>query len=164
MNQLKLRAEDTEDIIILSAYLQDAITMMADIIYQPKARRFVIMLSRYVWEKCCLEKDQTVLASDICQIESCCRVRTGLHFDDVVKISSQNITTSLKHQPLELLSIEAHETADDMFHVDFVFSGQGVIRLECEIISAYMQDVGPPWATKCHPEHEISDSLQDETS
>lgn len=58
MQKLKLRAEDTEDIIILSACLQDAITMMADIIYQPKARRFVMMLNRYIWENCCAERDR----------------------------------------------------------------------------------------------------------
>lgn len=160
MANLKLRAEDIEDITILSAYLQDAITMMGDIAYQPKSHRFVIMLNRYVWENCCPETRKLLTDEDM----ACCRIRAGLHFDDVLRITSQNITISRTEHPLELLSIEASQREDQTFHVDFVFSGDGVIRLDCEMISAHMQDIGDPWPAKCHPKHEILDALQEETA
>lgn len=164
MQKLKLRAEDTEDIIILSAYLQDAITMMADIVYQPKARRFVIMLNRYVWENCCPESGEIVADPQPDGEKSCCRIRTGLHFDDVLKITSQNISPSSTDYPLELLSIEARRLENGLFHIDFIFSGKDIIRLECEMISAHMQDIGDPWPAKCQPKHEILEALKDEIS
>ncbi|MCF6216930.1 MAG: DUF2948 family protein [Emcibacter sp.] len=168
LGKLKLRAEDRTDITILSAYLQDAITMMDDITYQHKGRRFVMMLNRYVWENRCPETGDVILRENHDTAQNidmaCCRIRTGLHFDDVLKINSQNITMTAKDKPLELLSIEAYETKKETFHVEFIFSGEGIIRLECEIISAYMQDIGAPWPAKCHPKHDILDALQDENS
>ena len=163
MANLKLRAEDIEDITILSAYLQDAITMMGDIVYQPKSRRFVIMLNRYLWENCCPDTGE-ILENLENKDMACCRIRTGLHFDDVLKISSQNISTSLKAHPLELLSIEAFQQKNETFQVDFIFSGESAIRLECEMISAHMKDIGDPWPAKCHPKHKILDALQEETA
>ncbi|VAX04791.1 hypothetical protein MNBD_ALPHA03-161 [hydrothermal vent metagenome] len=168
LEKLKLRAEDRADITILSAYLQDAVTIIGDITYQHKGRRFVMMLNRYVWENRCPETGDVILreGQDMEQNinMACCRIRTGLHFDDVLKINSQNITITAKDKPLELLSIEAYKTEKKTFHVDFIFSGDGIIRLECEIISAHMQDIGTPWPAKCHPEHDILDDLQDESS
>lgn len=168
MKNLKLKAEDTEDIIILSAYLQDAITKMADIAFQNQGRRFVMMLNRYVWENRCPETGEILPDPDLDaeqnQRMACSRVRTGLHFNDVLKISSQNIVTSLKEQPMELLSIEAYTNKNSTHIIDFIFAGEGVIRLECETVTAYMQDIGEPWPAKCHPKHEILDVLQQENS
>ena len=160
MTKLRLRAEDIEDITIMSAYLQDAITMMGDIVYQAKSRRFVMMLNRFLWENCCPETGEILDDKEM----GCSRIRTGLHFDDVLKITSQNIPTSRKEHPLELLSMEAWPHEDDKFHVDFIFSGNGIIRLECEMISAHMKDIGAPWSAKCHPKHEILDALKNETA
>lgn len=134
--------------------------MMSDIVYQSKSRRFIIMLNRYVWENRCPETGEILPEKDM----PCSRIRTGIHFDDVLKISSLNITTSLKEHPLELLSIEVHQLEDKTFHVDFVFSGEGVIRLECEIISAHMQDIGDAWPAKCHPKHEILTLLSNDNT
>lgn len=160
MKKLKLRAEDTEDLTILSAYLQDAITMMGDITYLHESRRFVMMLNRYVWENRCPDTGNILPEKGI----PCSRIRTGLNFDDVLKISSMNIATSLKEHPLELLAIEGHQLKDETFHVDFIFSGDGIIRLDCEMISAHMQDIGIAWPAKCHPKHEILNALQDDNA
>lgn len=158
MEKLKLRAEDIEDITIMSAYLQDAITMMGDIVYLRDSRRFVMMLNRYVWENRCPETGKILAEKDM----ACSRIRTGLHFDDVLKIGSQNIPISMKEHPLELLSIEARQLEDKTFQVDFIFSGDGVIRLDCEMISAHAQDIGDAWPAKCQPKHEILNALQDD--
>lgn len=156
MEKLKLRAEDAADITILSAYLQDAITMMGDIVYQSKSRRFVMMLNRYVWENTCHKTGDIIGTKNL----PCSRIRTGLHFDDVLKISSHSIATRLKEHPMELLDIEVQKLENETYHVDFIFAGDGVIRLECEMIAVYMQDIGEPWPAKCHPKHEILDVLK----
>ncbi len=156
MEKLKLRAEDAEDLTIMSAYLQDAITMMGDIVYLRDSRRFVMMMNRYVWENRCPETGKVLSENSM----PCSRIRTGLHFDDVLKISSQNIIVSMKDHPLELLSIETRQSEDKTYHVDFIFSGEGIIRLDCEMISAHMQDIGEAWPAKYHPKHEILNALQ----
>ncbi len=160
MENLRLRAEDIEDITILSAYLQDAITMMGDIAYLRESRKFVMMLNRYVWENRCPETGDILADRRDGDNMACGRIRTGLHFDDVTKVTSQNIIKSRQDQPMELLSIEAHKTEEENFMVDFVFAGNGIIRLECEMISAHMQDIGVPWPAKCHPKHEILEVLK----
>jgi len=160
LKNLKLRAEDIEDITIMSAYLQDAITMMGDIVYLGQSRQFIMMLNRYVWENRCPDTGDILKEKDL----ACCRIRTGLHFNDILKISSRNMVSSTKEYPMELLSIESYKLKNGTFHVDFVFSGDGVIRLECEMISAHMQDIGDPWLAKCHPKHEILDVLQDDNT
>ncbi len=161
MENLRLRAEDIEDITILSAYLQDAITMMGDIVYLRESRKFVMMLNRYVWENRCPETGDILADRQGEATMACGRIRTGLHFDDVTKVTSQNIITSRKDHPMELLSIETKMQDEKNFLVDFIFAGNGVIRLECEMISAHMQDIGTPWPAKCHPKHEILDALQE---
>ena len=160
LEKLKLKAEDVEDLTILSAYLQDAITMMSDIVYLRENRRFVIMLNRYIWENRCPDTGDILPEKNT----PCSRIRTGLHFDDVLNISSRNISTSLKEHPLELLSIEGQKLDDRTFHVDFIFSGNGVIRLDCEMISAHMQDIGDTWPAKCHPKHAILNALQNDNT
>lgn len=160
LDKLKLRAEDIEDITIMSAYLQDAITMMGDIAYLRESRQFIIMLNRYVWENRCPDTGKILPEKGM----PCSRIRTGLNFDDVMKISSHNIATPMKEHPLELLAVEAIQLEDKTFHVNFIFSGDGIIRLECEMISAHMQDIGDIWAAKCHPKHEILNALQDENT
>jgi len=162
VENLKLRAEDSEDITIISAYLQDAITIMSDITYLRESRKFVMMLNRYVWENRCPETGEILTGKDGDSSMACSRIRSGLHFEDIVKISSQNIAPSAKDHPLELLSIESFPTPTGTYYVDFIFSGDGIIRLECEMISAFMQDIGDPWPSKCHPKHDILDALQDE--
>lgn len=157
MENLKLRAEDIEDITIISAYLQDAITMMNDITFQRQSHLFVMMLNRYIWENRCPDTGKVLSDTDM----PCSRIRTGLHFEDVIKISSQNIATTLKDHPMELLAIEAVKNADDLYIVDFIFSGEGIIRLHCEALSVHMQDIGAPWPAKCHPKHEILDALKE---
>ena len=157
MQNLKLRAEDIEDITIISAYLQDAITMMSDIIFQKDSHRFVMMLNRYVWENRCPDTGKVLSDSEM----PCSRIRTGLHVEDVIKISSQNINTTLKDHPLELLAIEATQEEGEMAFVDFIFSGNGIIRLNCETISVHIQDIGAPWPAKCHPKHNILGALQE---
>ena len=134
--------------------------MMGDIVYLHERRRFVMMLNRYVWENRCPDTGKVLSENSM----PCSRIRTGLHFDDVLKIGSQNIATSLKEHPLELLSIETHQMEDKTFHVDFVFSGEGVIRLDCEMISAHMQDIGDVWPAKCHPKHKILNALQNDNT
>ena len=47
---LKLTATDPEDLTVISACLQDAVTIASEINYVPRERRFAAVFSRFRWE------------------------------------------------------------------------------------------------------------------
>jgi hypothetical protein len=47
---LKLRAEDRDDLAVISACLQDALVAVGDIAYVPEERSFVFVANRFRWE------------------------------------------------------------------------------------------------------------------
>ncbi len=49
-NRLKLAAADAEDLQILSARLQDAVLKLKNVSWQPKRRRFALVVNRLQWE------------------------------------------------------------------------------------------------------------------
>ena len=151
---LKLKAEDKEDLTIISAYLQDAVTVVGDFTFSPKERIFAMMVNRYQWE------EQKKLGN--CKDGQCCqRIRTGCHFANVLSVSAQNIPQDNKKHILELLAVEPLELDNGNIAIDLIFAAEGLIRLETELIDASMQDVGEPYAAKCHPKHQVLDTLSD---
>jgi len=50
-NRLKLRAEDDEDLAVVSAFLQDALLPVAEMVYLPAEQRFVLVANRFMWER-----------------------------------------------------------------------------------------------------------------
>ena len=52
MPPLRLRAEDAEDLAVLSACLQDALVAVRDLAYDPGAGVFVLVANRFRWENC----------------------------------------------------------------------------------------------------------------
>ncbi len=49
---LRLRAEDEEDLAVISACLQDALVAVGDLAYDPGARVFLLVANRFRWEDC----------------------------------------------------------------------------------------------------------------
>ena len=47
---LKLRAEDAEDLAVISAILQDALVPVGEMAYLPEEQRFVLVANRFRWE------------------------------------------------------------------------------------------------------------------
>ena len=149
---LKLKAQDKDDLTIISAYLQDAVTVVGDFSYSPKTRIFAVMLNRYVWENHKSSQDGD-------GNKNCHRIRTGCHFENVIKVTSQNIEQKDKKHILELLAIESEELENGYMAIDLIFAGDEVIRLEAELIEASMQDIGEPYAAACHPKHDVLENL-----
>ena len=49
-NNLKLIGKNEEDLKIISAYLQDSIAIIKDIVFLKKNRTFIMILNRFMWE------------------------------------------------------------------------------------------------------------------
>jgi hypothetical protein len=149
---MKLAAADSEDLEILSARLQDATALLKDIAWLPKQRRFAALFNRYRWE------DPKAGPG----INKGTRVRAGLHFDDVLKVESQNIKQGLSDAVVSLLAIKftpgnADQGSEDPGGViELLLSGGGAFRLTVESIDATLSDLTGPWEAVRRPSHEGS--------
>ncbi len=143
MKQLKLIALDAEDLEILSAHLQDAVGLVADVAYLPKEKRFVMLLNRFVWEETGGRWQRSFE-----------RRRTALHFERVEACRCRGLDPKAKDNVVNLLAIRFEPGEAPAGHVDLLFSGDVTIRLEVECVEARVKDLGPAWSTKGRPDHE----------
>lgn len=134
---LKLRAEDAEDLAILSAALQDAAVPIGDMRYFPEEKRFMLAASRYRWES-----DQGSRAG------GGERITSALIFDHVIHVRRRGLDQDDSEHILALLALEAGEGV-----VDLLFSGGAAIRLEVEKLACRLDDFGESWPTIFRPAH-----------
>ena len=136
-----IAAQDSEDLDVISAKLQDAVAKVGDLKYLPKARRFVAVVNRFQWEN--------GKKGDL-------RVRAGLHFDGVLKVRSKNIKSGAPGAILSLLAIRFTPAGVEELagQVELLFSGGGVIALDVECLDAGLADLTGPWAARGRPTHE----------
>jgi hypothetical protein len=135
---LRLAALDSEDLGVISAHMQDAVMRVGDIAWRKGGGQFALVANRYVWDA-----------------GSRSRCRTGLHFDRVLSVKSQNIRRTAPDAVLSLLSIGFVESDPPAGEVLLTFSGGGTIRLQVECLEAQMKDLGPEWETARQPSHPI---------
>ena len=142
---LKLLAEDEEDLAILSAHLQDAVTRVGDLAYLPKSRRFAAFLNRYCWEGCPEGSPGE-------------RTRTGLHFNNVLKVQAMNVRQDDPDAVVELLALRFEAREEGAGFIDLLLAGGGCIRLEVEAIDAQLRDISEHWPARARPEHSLEES------
>lgn len=140
--ELTLAAEDGEDLDIISARLQDAVAPLKDLVWLPKSRRFAALFNRFKWED---GDAKTNL-----------RVRSLLHFDDVLSAQSRGLKRGAPDAVVSLLAIRftPKGAEDPGGTVELVFAGGGSIRLEVECIDAGLSDVSGDWAARGRPDHD----------
>lgn len=135
--QLKLLAEDAEDIAVISATLQDAVAKVGDIAFEPKARLLTVAFNRFRWE------------ADAKQ-----RVRTALQIAGVLKVQSRKLRRDRKNAVVELLAITFEPGEAPGGVITFSFAGDADLRAEVECVDAVLADVSQPWPTPRTPAHE----------
>lgn len=142
---LKLIALDRDDLEVISAHLQDAVTKVGEILWRPAEHRVVIGLNRFDWEAA----QEAVPAFQ--------RRRTALRFDRVMSCKCRDLDCSAKEQVLNLLAVEFSESNAPGGIVTLLFSGGGALRLEVECLEAEAVDLGPVWTTVRCPHHTDSE-------
>jgi DUF2948 family protein len=142
---LTLAAQDTEDLQIISARLQDAVAKAKNLAWLPQTRRFAALFNRFEWEKVSGRK------------KTGSRVRAGLSFGCVLSAKSHNIHYGNPEAVLSLLAIRftPRGSEDPGGIVELLFSGGGTVRLDVECIEASLSDVGESWAARGRPEHPL---------
>ena len=139
---LRLLAQDAEDLAIISAALQDAVTHVGDIDYQPGARTLTVCFNRFRWEKGLDHGGE--------------RVRVGLQLGDVLKVQGRRLRSDVKDAVLALLAMEFEPAEAPSGVITLHFAGGGDLRVEVECIDAVLADVSAPWRCKKAPQHEIA--------
>ena len=143
-NNLKLIGKNNEDLKVISAYSQDSIVAIKDIIYLKKNRIFVMIINRFMWED--IEKGINRQSK---------RIRSAIKFEGILKVRSNKINQKNKEKLLECLAIECNENQNENYDIKIFFAGDGVITLVSESIEVSIQDLGSSWNVKHVPKHKI---------
>jgi hypothetical protein len=139
---IKLAAADAQDLDVLSARLQDAVVKLKNLTWLPKKRRFAAVVNRLQWEA----GGKT-------------RVRSGLHFDGVLKVQSSNVKLGAGEAVVSVLALTFTPAGgeDPGGIVEIVLAGGGAIRLTVECLDAELADMTGPWAAIGTPDHDLED-------
>ena len=141
---LKLNGENHEDLNVISAYLQDSVLTLKDVLFLKKSRTFIMFVNRFMWE----DVEKGVFRKSK-------RIRCALRFDEVLNVKSKNINQKNKKKPYELLTIKSKLTHKNVYEIKIFFAGIGIITVISEVIQVFMQDIGDSWPAKYTPEHKI---------
>ncbi len=141
--RLKLIALDTDDLVVLSAYLQDAIGRVADIMYRPSEKRFIAVMNRFDW----------VAAGAANGAELRVRRQCALRFDRVMRVRHCNVQCGDPKVKAALLAMTFEEGEAPGGSVTLYFAGGGTLRLDVECIEAELRDLGPFWDADRMPYH-----------
>ena len=146
---LKLRAEDADDLAVISACLQDALVAVRDLAFVPQDRAFLMAANRFRWEGAARpERAETGYQRILC----------GITFGAVAGVSYIGFRRSEDDRILSLLTIRPwHDDEGDAIRLEF--SGGAAIRLDVAHIVCHAQDVGEPWPTQWQPRHDADERV-----
>ena len=140
---LKLRAEDAEDLAVVSACLQDALVPVRDLAYVPEDRTFLFVANRFRWEN-----GLSPAPGEAAYERTLC----GITFSEVAAVSYNGFRRTEDSRILSLLAIRPEDGA-----VHLEFSGGATSRLEVARIQCLATDLGEPWPTQWQPHHDADE-------
>ena len=141
---LKLIGKNQDDLKVISAYLQDSIVAVNNIVFLKQNRTFVMIVNRFMWE----DIEKGVFRENK-------RIRCAVKFEEVFKVKSKNINQKNKNKPLECLAIRCSLSSDSFYEIRIFFAGGSAITVFSEIIDLTMHDLGKSWNVKHVPKHKI---------
>ena len=144
INRLKLIGKNIDDLKTISAYSQDSIVKIKDIVYLKENKIFIVMLSRFMWED--LEKGV---------FRNYKRIKSVLKFNFIENVLAKNINQQQKNRNLELLAIESNYNQNNLYDTNLIFSGNNIILLKSEEIDVMLDDQEYFWEVKHSPKHRI---------
>ena len=107
-NNLKLIGKNQKDLKVISAYLQDSIVTVKDMVFLKQNRIFVMIVNRFMWE----DIEKGVFRKNK-------RTRCALKFEEVIEVKSQNINQKRENKPLEFLAIKSALTHGGNYEIKF---------------------------------------------
>jgi hypothetical protein len=136
---LRLLAEDADDLAVISAALQDAVTRIGDILWEPRGRRLTIAFNRFRWEA---------------KAGPGQRVRSGLQLGGVLQVKGRKLRRESSEAVLELLALSFEPGEAPGGTIIFAFAAGGDLAASVECIDAALADLSQPWSAPHKPAHE----------
>jgi Protein of unknown function (DUF2948) len=138
-DSLRLLALDADDLAVMSAALQDAVTRIGDISWEKGQRRLTIAFNRLRWEADRFPRE---------------RVRSAIQLGCVISVKARNLRPEPRDAVLQLLAIAFDEGEAPAGAVRFAFADGGDLVAEVECVDAALADLSAPWNTTHRPAHE----------
>ena len=146
---LKLRAEDADDLAVISACLQDSLVAVRDFAFVPQDRAFQMVANRVRWEGAVRQEQGEADYQ---------RILCGITFGAVASVSYIGFRRSEDARILSLLTIRPGNDAEGGA-IRLEFSGEAAIRLDVARILCHAQDLGEPWPTQWQPRHDADERV-----
>ncbi|HEV2303506.1 MAG TPA: DUF2948 family protein [Stellaceae bacterium] len=145
---LSLRAEDADDLAVLSACLQDALVLVGDLAYVGEDKGFMLVANRFRWER----GERSARGERGHE-----RILSGVLFSAVTSVSYRGFRRGDNERLLVLLAIRA-EPAEEGAAILLEFAGGAAVRLQAAGIDCRVRDLGEPWPTPWRPRHETDEA------
>lgn len=133
---LHLVAQDAEDLKVISTLVQDAVLPVTELAFDPRRRRFALLLNRFRWEDR-VEAERAGRAYE--------RVRSVLVVEDVRKVQSSGFDRADRDLVLSLLSMDFTPGEDGTGRLTLTLAGDGAIALDVETLDLRLEDVTRPY-------------------
>jgi len=137
---LKIKAENLEDLSILSTFLQDALVPFSSITHHPKEQTLSLLTHRFRWENKPIIQNENTLYE---------RIHSLLNINHVKNVSKKGFQDSFDpNQMLNLLCITSKDN-----RIILTFSDSIQLQLEVEKIMVLLGDQNISWPTSHKPDH-----------
>ncbi|MDZ7824576.1 MAG: DUF2948 family protein [Ahrensia sp.] len=144
MDGLKLLALDIEDLAVISAHVQDAVSKPSMLEYAAKTKQFSLVLNRFAW--------------DVGNKKRSTYERRGsvLSFARVHNVKTLGIRRGDEAQVLSLLTVKFSPTDLPAGKIDLIFADGLIVQLDVECVEVRLDDLGSAWETKFKPRHPLA--------
>ena len=136
---LRLRAEDADDLVVVSSLMQDAVARTRDIRWLPRRRRLVILANRFRWEDA-----EEARARD----RPFERVRTALTVENVLAIRARDVDPADADAVTAVLALGWEETGEGAGRLTVSLADGARIVATSEALEATLVDLTRPWEAK----------------
>jgi hypothetical protein len=133
---LRLVAQDADDLKVISTLVQDAVLPVTELKFDPRRRRFALMLNRFRWE----DREHAERVGRAYE-----RVRSVLVVEDVGKVQSMGFDRADSDLVLSLLSVTFAPGEEGAGRLTLTLAGDGAIALDVEALEVRLDDVTRPY-------------------
>lgn len=145
MAGLKLLAMDTEDLAVISAHVQDAVSKPSMLEYVPSKKQFSIVINRFAWDAV---KNRRASGYE--------RRGAALTFAGVQNVKALGVRRNDDSQILSLLTVKFTPGELPGGKLDLIFADGPILQLDVECVEVRLDDIGSAWETKFKPRHPLA--------
>lgn len=140
---LRWAAEDKDDLLVVSAAIQDGVVAVGNIKFDRTARTFTLVFNRFRWELPDYGKGE--------------RVPAALRFDSVLNVQARGMGRANPDAVAVLLAVEFIPDDEPPGGALLLsFAGDGEIRITAECIDVTLLDLARPRGGRARPDHDLA--------